>query len=69
MSERSSSPARRNLIYFHEVDKGGHFRAWEQPELFTAEIPEAFKSAALIGARQCPRKETMIAAAFCATSS
>ena len=26
--------AYRNLIYFHEVDKGGHFAAWEQPELF-----------------------------------
>jgi hypothetical protein len=25
--------AYRNLIYFHEVDKGGHFAAWEQPEL------------------------------------
>ena len=24
----------RNLIYFHEVDKGGHFAASEQPELF-----------------------------------
>ena len=23
--------AYRNLIYFHEVDKGGHFAAWEQP--------------------------------------
>src|SRR3989442_9193552 len=36
--------AYRNLIYFHEVDKGGHFAAWEQPELFTAEIRVAFKS-------------------------
>ena len=27
-----------NLIYFHEVDKGGHFAAWEQPELFSAEL-------------------------------
>ena len=30
--------AYRNLIYFHEVDKGGHFAAWEQPELFSAEL-------------------------------
>jgi pimeloyl-ACP methyl ester carboxylesterase len=36
--------AYRNLIYFHEVDKGGHFAAWEQPELFSAELRAAFKS-------------------------
>jgi pimeloyl-ACP methyl ester carboxylesterase len=35
--------AYRNLIYFHEVDKGGHFAAWEQPELFGAELRVAFK--------------------------
>ena len=34
----------RNLIYFHEVDKGGHFAAWEQPELFSAELRAAFRS-------------------------
>ena len=33
-----------NLTYFHEVDKGGHFAAWEQPELFAAELRAAFKS-------------------------
>ena len=33
-----------NLIYFREVDKGGHFAAWEQPELFAAELRAAFKS-------------------------
>jgi len=32
------------LIYFHEADKGGHFAAWEQPELFSAELRAAFKS-------------------------
>ena len=31
------------LIYFHEVDKGGHFAAWEQPELFSAELRAAFR--------------------------
>jgi pimeloyl-ACP methyl ester carboxylesterase len=36
--------AYRNLIYFHEVDKGGHFAAWEQPELFSVELRAAFKS-------------------------
>jgi pimeloyl-ACP methyl ester carboxylesterase len=33
-----------NLVYFNEVDKGGHFAAWEQPELFSAELRAAFKS-------------------------
>jgi pimeloyl-ACP methyl ester carboxylesterase len=36
--------AYRNLIYFHAVDKGGHFAAWEQPELFATEIRAAFRS-------------------------
>ena len=36
--------AYRNLIYFHEVDRGGHFAAWEQPALFAAELRAAFKS-------------------------
>jgi pimeloyl-ACP methyl ester carboxylesterase len=36
--------AYRNLIYFHEVDKGGHFAAWEQPELFSAELRAAFRA-------------------------
>ncbi len=35
--------AYRNLIYFHEVDKGGHFAAWEQPGVFAAEIRAAFR--------------------------
>jgi pimeloyl-ACP methyl ester carboxylesterase len=32
-----------NLIYFREVDKGGHFAAWEQPELFASELRAAFR--------------------------
>jgi len=32
------------LTYFNEVDKGGHFAAWEEPELFTTEIRAAFQS-------------------------
>jgi pimeloyl-ACP methyl ester carboxylesterase len=32
-----------NLIYFHEAAKGGHFAAWEEPELFAAEIRAAFR--------------------------
>ncbi len=31
-----------NLTYFNEVDKGGHFPAWEEPELFATEIRAAF---------------------------
>jgi pimeloyl-ACP methyl ester carboxylesterase len=32
------------LAYFNEVDRGGHFAAWEEPELFTTEIRAAFSS-------------------------
>ena len=32
------------LAYFNEVDKGGHFAAWEEPELFTEELRAAFRS-------------------------
>ena len=35
--------AYRNLIYFHEVDKGGHFAAWEQPQLFSEEVRAGFR--------------------------
>jgi pimeloyl-ACP methyl ester carboxylesterase len=35
--------AYRNLSYFNEVDKGGHFAAWEQPELFSREVAAAFR--------------------------
>jgi pimeloyl-ACP methyl ester carboxylesterase len=31
------------LAYFHEADRGGHFAAWEQPELFAAELRAAFR--------------------------
>jgi pimeloyl-ACP methyl ester carboxylesterase len=31
------------LAYFNEVDQGGHFAAWEEPELFATEIRAAFK--------------------------
>ncbi|HLN16979.1 MAG TPA: alpha/beta fold hydrolase [Acidimicrobiales bacterium] len=33
-----------NLIYYNELDRGGHFAAWEQPELFTSELRAAFRS-------------------------
>ncbi|OUM00320.1 epoxide hydrolase family protein [Variovorax sp. JS1663] len=32
------------LTYFNEVDKGGHFAAWEEPQLFAQELRAAFKS-------------------------
>jgi pimeloyl-ACP methyl ester carboxylesterase len=32
-----------NVIYFNEVDKGGHFAAWEEPELFATEIRATFR--------------------------
>jgi pimeloyl-ACP methyl ester carboxylesterase len=33
-----------NVSYFNEVDKGGHFAAWEEPELFSEEVRAAFRS-------------------------
>jgi pimeloyl-ACP methyl ester carboxylesterase len=33
-----------NVIYFNEVDKGGHFAAWEEPEIFSTELRAAFRS-------------------------
>ena len=33
-----------NVIYFNEVDRGGHFAAWEEPELFSTELRAAFRS-------------------------
>jgi pimeloyl-ACP methyl ester carboxylesterase len=33
-----------NVVYFNEVEKGGHFAAWEEPQLFATEIRTAFRS-------------------------
>jgi pimeloyl-ACP methyl ester carboxylesterase len=33
-----------NLTYFNEVDKGGHFAAWEEPQLFSEEVRATFRS-------------------------
>jgi pimeloyl-ACP methyl ester carboxylesterase len=33
-----------NLIYFHEAERGGHFAAWEEPQLFADELRAAFRS-------------------------
>jgi pimeloyl-ACP methyl ester carboxylesterase len=32
------------VIYFNDVDKGGHFAAWEEPEIFSSELRGAFRS-------------------------
>jgi pimeloyl-ACP methyl ester carboxylesterase len=36
--------AYHNLVYFHEAAKGGHFAAWEEPQLFSEELRAAFRS-------------------------
>ena len=33
-----------NLIYYNEVDRGGHFAAWQEPQLFSDEVRAAFRS-------------------------
>ncbi len=40
-----------NLTYFNEVDRGGHFAAWEEPELFASEVRAAFRSLRPSGTR------------------
>jgi pimeloyl-ACP methyl ester carboxylesterase len=34
----------RNLIHYNKLDRGGHFAAWEQPDLFAVELRAAFRS-------------------------
>ncbi|MEO5902032.1 MAG: epoxide hydrolase family protein [Ilumatobacteraceae bacterium] len=33
-----------NIIHWHELDRGGHFAAWEQPDLFVSELRECFRT-------------------------
>jgi pimeloyl-ACP methyl ester carboxylesterase len=33
-----------NLIHYNRLDRGGHFAAWEQPDLFAAEMRAAFRT-------------------------
>lgn len=42
--ESWSKQAYPSLMYYHQVAKGGHFAAWEQPQLFSEELRAAFKS-------------------------
>jgi pimeloyl-ACP methyl ester carboxylesterase len=45
-----------NLLHFNELDRGGHFAAWEQPQLFSEEIRAAFRPLPQTGAAsECHR--------------
>jgi hypothetical protein len=33
-----------NLVHYNELDRGGHFAAWEQPQLFAEEVRATFRS-------------------------
>ena len=44
MPQSWSQRAYPKLIYYNKLDKGGHFAAWEQPELFVSEVRAAFRS-------------------------
>lgn len=44
VSQRWAEQAYPKLIHYNKLDKGGHFAAWEQPELLTNELRTAFKS-------------------------
>jgi pimeloyl-ACP methyl ester carboxylesterase len=39
-----SEKAYINLIHYNRLPKGGHFAAWEQPDLFVSEMRAAFKT-------------------------
>ncbi|MGA1805287.1 epoxide hydrolase family protein [Rhizobium sp. HT1-10] len=41
--ESWSKQAYPSLNYYHQVDHGGHFAAWEQPDIFSEELREAFR--------------------------
>ena len=38
-----------NLVHYNELDRGGHFAAWEQPELYASELRDGLPVAALAG--------------------
>ena len=41
---RGTGLTETRLSYFNEATKGGHFAAWEEPELFSEEVRAAFRS-------------------------
>ena len=44
VSKRWAEQAYPKLMHYNKLDKGGHFAAWEQPELLTSELRTAFKT-------------------------
>jgi pimeloyl-ACP methyl ester carboxylesterase len=42
--QRCTVRAYPNLIHYNRLEKGGHFAAWKQPDLFTNELQAAFRS-------------------------
>jgi hypothetical protein len=70
-----SERAYPKLIHYNKVGKGGHFAAWEQPYLFTAELREAFKSlrwlsmALIQGCTYCRARYIRICAALSSMAS
>ena len=45
LSRRWAERTYRNLIYWNELDRGGHFPAFEQPQLFVQELRACFRAA------------------------
>ncbi|MHC2337043.1 hypothetical protein [Bradyrhizobium sp. USDA 4454] len=44
MAPRSwAEKAYHKLIYYHQAEAGGHFAAWEQPDIFSREVRDAFR--------------------------
>ena len=43
-----------NLIHDNQLDRGGHFAAWEQPQIFSEEVRAGFRSRASSGAENVP---------------
>ena len=42
-SRRWAEKHMANIIHWNELDRGGHFAAWEQPELYVTEIRNCFR--------------------------
>jgi len=43
LRRRITEKAYHTLIYFNEAERGGHFAAWEQPQLLSEELRAAFR--------------------------
>src|SRR3546814_19569151 len=52
LSRRWADRRYRNIVHWNELDKGGHFAAWEQSELFVAELRAAFALMTLCSERR-----------------